>query len=226
MDRTFVPSFAVKLCETFFQIGNVAILLEAGNDTDFYDFLDLYLRRWKKEQKRVFEFCQISPRNETLSGNTTTSTPYVANASNRALQGTESFRRRFSPYDWLKKVATEYYFRYEGSLTVPPCFAQSVHWRVMKNSIRVAPDQIRQLEDLIANRVNPTTCIRDTAGVMRNNSIAVDVNRPIQSLSAGHKAVFCECIDWESSMPNDVAWCNRTMEERGVKPYWKLLRNK
>lgn len=39
----------------------------------------------------------------------------------------EKFRRTFNPYDWLKRVDTEYFFRYEGYQTVPPCFAEAVH---------------------------------------------------------------------------------------------------
>ena len=143
----------------------------------------------------------------------------VEDVSDRELALSATFRRPFNPYDWLKKVETEYYFRYEGSQTVPPCFSESVHWRVMKNSIRVAPTQIRQLEELIASRVDPTTCSPDTAGKPRTvSSKLVDVNRPIQSVSKPHKVVFCECVDWESSITADRRWCNLTMQERGVLP--------
>jgi hypothetical protein len=138
---------------------------------------------------------------------------------NRELALSATFRRSFNPYDWLKKVETEYYFRYEGSQTVPPCFSESVHWRVMKNSIRVAPTQIRQLEELITSRINPMTCLPETAGKPRTGaSKFVDVNRPIQTVSKGHKVVFCECVDWDSSIAADRRWCNLTMQERGVLP--------
>jgi Eukaryotic-type carbonic anhydrase len=178
--------------------------------------LDLYIRRWKKEEKRVHDECHrklssaLTPKNirrtliESLGVN----------------DNVQQFRRPFTPYDWLKRVETEYYFRYEGSQTVPPCFSQSVHWRVMKNSIRVSPVQIQQLEDLIANRLNPISCIIDTAGKSRSsNNKKVDVNRPIQSISPAHKLVFCECINWVSNISKDVAWCNSTTMQRGVLPF-------
>ena len=78
-------------------------------------------------------------------------------------------------YDWIKKSGTQYYFRYEGSQGVPPCL-EVVHWRVMKDSIRVPCKQILQLEQLVANRVNPTSCLRETAGRPRqvNNTNLVE----------------------------------------------------
>jgi Eukaryotic-type carbonic anhydrase len=174
----------------------------------------------------VLDLCQARELNVTASGLRSRSLALERELSNQELRVVQPFRRPFSPYDWLKKVATEYYFRYEGSLTVPPCFAQSVHWRVMKNSIRVSPEQIRLLEDLIANRINPSTCSRETAAAPRSGTDRVNVNRPLQYLSSGHRAVFCECIDWESTMPADIAWCKLSMPERGVAPYWKLLPTK
>lgn len=96
----------------------------------------------------------------------------------------------------------------------------------MKDPIRVAPEQIQQLEDLIARRVDPELCSPDTAGKSRNApGNKVDVNRPIQSLTRLHKAVFCECVNWPSRLLKDQEWCNITMEERGVVPYFKTLLN-
>lgn len=207
-------------------IGNVVIFLEAGNASHYYDFLDLYIRRWKKEEMRVLDLCQARQINRTSAGFRTRPLAEKSDLSMRELKVVDPFRRPFSPYDWLKRVATEYYFRYEGSQTVPPCFTQSVHWRVMKNSILVAPDQIQQLEDLIANRIDVNTCSRETAGAPRSGTHKVDVNRPIQSITSGHKAVFCECIDWESTMPGDIEWCKLSMPERGVAPFWNLLPTK
>lgn len=130
---------------------------------------------------------------------------------------------RYHPYDWLIKVQTEYYFRYEGSQGVPPCL-EGVHWRVMKDPIKVAPNQIKELERLIANRVDPTTCKRDTAGKPRGNgSGAVDVVRPIQTTTKKHDVVFCECVDWKSKQQKDLHWCKLPMKERGVK---KLVNKK
>lgn len=203
------------------------MFLEAGNGTDYYDFLDLYIRGWFKAQKQVRDNCTrrqlqessyvgLRPREATSTKET------IDHQSARSLQVKRRFRRRFHPYDWLKKVDTEYYFRYEGSQTVPPCFDESVHWRVMKDPIRVAPWQIHQLEILVVNRIDPVSCVADTAGKSRNRrGTRVDVNRPIQSLTSDHKVVFCECIDWPSKKLRDQEWCNLTMQERGVVPFWK-----
>lgn len=171
----------------------------------------------------MFDSChnrQLSQGRTALRSQVISQAEEVENdVSDRDLALSATFRRPFNPYDWLKKVETEYYFRYEGSQTVPPCFSESVHWRVMKNSIRVAPTQIRQLEELIASRVDPITCSADTAGKPRTvASKVVDVNRPIQTVSKGHKVVFCECVDWVSSIAADRRWCNSTMHERGVLP--------
>lgn len=43
-------------------IGNVAVLLEAGDEDDHYDFLELYIRRWIEELKVVEENCNSTRR--------------------------------------------------------------------------------------------------------------------------------------------------------------------
>lgn len=112
------------------------------------------------------------------------------------------------PYEWLLKVGTEYYFRYEGSMTVPPCYTVN-HWRVMKDPIRVAKHQIQELERLLAWRLDGN-CDASTAGKPRDgNPDAVDVNRPLQELERGHRMVFCECQDWPSKFPNEREWCKK-----------------
>jgi len=115
------------------------------------------------------------------------------------------------PYEWLLKVGTEYYYRYEGSMTVPPCFSVN-HWRIMKDPIRVAKHQITELERLLAWRINGK-CKSSTAGKERkNNPDAVDVARPLQELQKGHRMVFCECQDWPSKFPQERAWCAKWQE--------------
>jgi len=111
-------------------------------------------------------------------------------------------------YEWLLKVGTEYYYRYEGSMTVPPCYTVN-HWRVMKDPIRVAKHQITELERLLAWRIDKK-CKASTAGKERKNTPdAVSVNRPLQELQKGHRMVFCECQDWPSKFPQERKWCER-----------------
>lgn len=116
----------------------------------------------------------------------------------------------------LTRRRLQYYFRYKGSAIEPPCF-EEVHWRVLKDPIKVSPRQIRLLERLISNRVDPDTCESYTAGVLRNqNSWRVNVNRPIQTTTEEHRLVYCECVDWNSRAVNDEAYCALSFEERGV----------
>ena len=126
----------------------------------------------------------------------------------------------YNSYEWMLAVRTEYYFRYEGTFTIPPC-TEVVHWRVMKDPIRVHPDQIKELERLLAWRVAPKgskfkECEADSAGIMRpgQNGNAVDLNRPIQSNNQLHRMVFCECQDWRSRFFEDRRWCRRGTNSR------------
>jgi carbonic anhydrase len=131
------------------------------------------------------------------------------------------YRGPWHPYDWVAKSKTEYYFRYLGSLMEPPCFT-GVHWRVMRRPIKISPRQLSMLEALLANRLNPDTCEKDTVGKLRpdgQTGKAVDVNRPIQQLYSAHGLVYCECVDWKSSQTEDQIYCNGTMEERGVSAW-------
>lgn len=124
------------------------------------------------------------------------------------------------PYEWFLKVGTEYYFRYEGTQTVPPCY-DTAHWRVFKDPIRVAPHQMRELERLIAWRTGDD-CQRDTAGKGTDNPDAVDVARPIQSYHRLHRKVFCECKDWPSKFPEDRQWCRNWQD---TPPEQRLFEN-
>lgn len=115
-------------------------------------------------------------------------------------------------------LLAQYYFRYEGSMVEPPCFDTSVHWRVMKDAIRVSPRQIKKLERIIARRLNPETCERESAGKPREgHPIRRDVARPLQATSSKHALVYCECEDWESHLPADLEYCQLPPELRGVQ---------
>ena len=109
------------------------------------------------------------------------------------------------PYEWFLKVGTEYYFRYEGTDTVPPCF-DTAHWRLFKDPILINSHQLRELSRLIAWRLGDD-CQVDTAGKPTDNPDVVDVARPLQSYHTLHRMVFCECKDWPSKFPGDRQWC-------------------
>jgi hypothetical protein len=123
------------------------------------------------------------------------------------------------PYEWLIKVGTEYYFRYEGTQTVPPCKDQ-VHWRAMKDPILVAWSQITELERLLVERIAPEDsefkkCKPDHAGSPRANSPGkFDFVRPLQQDHKLHRTVFCECKNWKSPFVGDQQWCDRDIFDR------------
>jgi hypothetical protein len=123
------------------------------------------------------------------------------------------------PYEWLMKVKTEYYFRYEGTQAVPPCKDQ-VHWRVMKDPIPVAQRQIDELQRLMGERIAPAgsrhnECDPDHAGKLREGTTnKFDFARPVQSFHKLHRKVFCECKDWKSKFPEDRGWCDRNIFDR------------
>lgn len=90
----------------------------------------------------------------------------------------------FFEYEWLIKVETEYYFRYEGTMLVPPCW-DVVHWRVMKDPIRVNRRQVDELNRLLAWRLSPSganQCEVDTAGRLRADGNRDKVFRDLQYL--------------------------------------------
>eukprot|EP00934_Nitzschia_sp_Nitz4_P001123 Nitzschia sp. Nitz4//scaffold115_size69933//25168//26921//NITZ4_005999-RA/size69933-processed-gene-0.56-mRNA-1//1//CDS//3329533490//1123//frame0 len=116
-------------------------------------------------------------------------------------------------------VRTEYYFRYSGSMTTPPCYGNFVsgnregtlHWRVMKDPIRIHRRQLTELKRLLANRIQPAdadvmACQPDTAAKVDGDEVSTA--RPLQYFHTVHFETFCECKDWPSKWPEDRAWCD------------------
>mmetsp|Transcript_53447 Transcript_53447/g.130116 ORF Transcript_53447/g.130116 Transcript_53447/m.130116 type:complete len:611 (+) Transcript_53447:376-2208(+) len=137
----------------------------------------------------------------------------------------------FHNYFPLISSRTEYYYRYEGTQTIPPCHGARInqsrrntnHWRVMKDPIRIHPRQLRELKRLLADRIAPLDdpvepCVPSTAAkVTRDDTVLnqdglgrvvdVETNRPLQSISDTHFLTFCTCKDWPSKWPEDRDWC-------------------
>lgn len=125
----------------------------------------------------------------------------------------------------LLGVRTEYYFRYEGTQTIPPCYGSYIpesrrntnHWRVLKDPIRMHPRQLHELKRLLADRIAPpddpvNPCLADTAAKVTRDpetNVATDVDtaRPLMYTSTSHFKTFCECKDWPSKWPEDREWC-------------------
>jgi len=119
---------------------------------------------------------------------------------------------------------TEYYYRYSGTQTVPPCYGQfnpdtlgsrgfTNHWRIMKDPIRVSRRQIKELHRLLRERIAPPDdpirpCRPDTAAKPDpDDPSKVSTARPLQSYHEAHFKVFCECENWGSKWNEDKAWC-------------------
>lgn len=154
----------------------------------------------------------------------------------------EEYRRKLLNYDeiaWFNYwpmlgVRTEYYFRYSGTQTIPPCYGDfdgssrkgTNHWRVMKDPIRIHPRQLVELRRLIAERIAPSDdpvmpCSPDTAAKVQrdpndpNKILDVNTARPLQEWDRVHYKTFCECKDWPSKWPEDRKWCKiEDMNER------------
>jgi Eukaryotic-type carbonic anhydrase len=107
----------------------------------------------------------------------------------------------------------QYYYRYEGTMPEPPCI-EGVHWRVIKDPIKVAPSQIEQLTLLLKNRLDPDTCEYHTDAKVAGRKVFI--NRPLQTNTQRHKTVYCECEDWVSKSKKDEAHCDLSFKERGV----------
>ena len=123
-------------------------------------------------------------------------------------------------------VRTEYYFRYSGSQTIPPCYGNFVeqsrkgtlHWRVMKDPIRIHKRQLAELKRLLRERIAPPTdpvnpCRPDTAVKVDTQTGDVNGARPLQYFHSAHFKVFCECVNWPSKWPEDRDWCEITNQQ-------------
>jgi carbonic anhydrase len=138
----------------------------------------------------------------------------------------------FHNYQFLIDVKTEYYFRYQGTSTIPPCYGRYVagsrgntnHWRVVKDPIRVNPRQITEMERLLRERIAPKddsngkACENDTAGKVEKDG-HISVARPLMQFNEVHYMTFCECQDWPSKWPEDRAWCSLNQGDQKTRLY-------
>ena len=118
---------------------------------------------------------------------------------------------------------TEYYYRYSGTQTIPPCYgrfteganrARTNNWRVMKDPIRISKRQLEEMHRLLKERIAPidspvNACQPDTAAKPHPDDPEnkVWVARPVQSTHKAHHTVFCECDNWGSKFKEDKEWC-------------------
>lgn len=134
-------------------------------------------------------------------------------------------------HQFLLDVRTEFYYRYGGTLNIPPCYgsrkggsnSQTNLWRFMKDPIRVHTDQIKEMNRLLRERIAPIDSLRnacqpDTAARVEDDGTAW-VARPMQELHDDHDYYFCECEDWGSKIPEEQEWCRSGNRERDYRWY-------
>ena len=138
----------------------------------------------------------------------------------------------YHSYQFLIDCKTEYYFRYQGTQTVPPCYGpfevgsrgNTNHWRVLKDPVRVHPRQIAEMERLLRERIAPQdakfkACENDTAGKIEKDG-RISVARPLMQFNdQTHAKTFCECDDWASKWPEDRAWCKLERGDKDIRLY-------
>jgi len=137
-------------------------------------------------------------------------------------------------YQFLLDVRTEYYFRYEGTTTYPPCYgrhgssdgnrARTNSWRFMKDPIRIHTRQLKEMHRLLKERIAPiespiNACQVDTGARVEEDGTAW-VARPLQELDETHNAWFCECEDWGSKVPEDKLWCRSGDRDKDYR-WWE-----
>ena len=210
-------------------IGNMNVLLTIGSDSDHNAFLELFLARFEKKASAIRSACQSRRSLGDLDKETDTLGDQSLDAkadSNETLAASErrlysAWDGEFHPYVWHLLTGSQYYFRYRGSWVEPPCLEDlTAEWRVMKEPIKMSRDQFDRLDAILYQRLNPSTCVRESSGRLRKGSTYKrDFNRPIQTTTDMHNVTYCECIDFSSGYPKDLTYCAKSMNERGVFPF-------
>ena len=145
----------------------------------------------------------------------------------------------FQNYFGMNAVKTEYYYKYSGAQTIPPCYGsyikgtrkQTNHWRIMKDPIKVTQRQIDEMHRLLKERIAPyddpiRPCQPDTAGgTYKGDETKVNVSRPLMETTEVHYQTFCECQDWKSEWLEDQAWCELDQLDRYYEQPYNFASN-
>lgn len=87
------------VCLHILQIANVAIFLEKGTEEDRYDFLDLYMERWRQEHEKIVQDCCGGER-RVQEDFEVHDRRLLGNSLPQQLLNYSHFSREFHPYDW------------------------------------------------------------------------------------------------------------------------------
>jgi Eukaryotic-type carbonic anhydrase len=129
-------------------------------------------------------------------------------------------------------VRTEYFYRYSGTQTIPPCYGkfisgggrrQTNHWRVFKDPIRISKRQIDEMHRLMRERIAPKdsrlkACKKDTAAAKDpTDPSKIIAARPVMATHDAHFKVYCECINWKSKWKEDQNYCKNFKTDQSVR---------
>jgi hypothetical protein len=110
---------------------------------------------------------------------------------------------------YSKFLPGNHYYRYEGTLTTPPCMDR-VHWRVMRIPLQISRMQLEVTNYMIAAHLNMNNADNDNGSYCELGSVGrpkddgtceVEVNRNLQNLSSKHK--LTDCWKWNGSKWDD-----------------------
>lgn len=77
----------------------MAILLEKGTEDDHYDFLELYIQRWRQEHEKILLKCN-EQRRERMSDQQKDDARHLFHQVPIQELNFTYFSREFHPYDW------------------------------------------------------------------------------------------------------------------------------
>ena len=144
------------------QVSFVSIMLDST--TAYYEDdkrLGVYIKQWDDLHRRNARNCKI-PIQKKFSSD--------FDEYNYSNDSSDLTSKPF-PYDiW----PTDQFYRYRGSITIPPCTAM-VNWRILDTPLKISRRQFKRIAYLINNAIDPKTCQYITAA-----STNGEVNRPLQ----------------------------------------------
>ena len=124
----------------------------------------------------------------STSSNSTDSSRNLRYNRNRRL-----FTRKFDPYsdDFMTTI---FFYRYDGSITEPPCI--DISWWVMNEPMLVSTTQLQQAKRILFTNVDPESSCQPTS--VHNSD--QQVTRPIQPLGSNRDIQHCHEGDFISDI--------------------------
>jgi hypothetical protein len=100
---------------------------------------------------------------------------------------------RMRPYQLPKLTGSDFYYGYDGSLTVPPC-SERVWYRIMRQPLKISKDQLRRTNDAIARHLSEDCELGTVGRELGGDQCHVDVARPLQFTHIVHHVT--DCVEW------------------------------